>query len=537
MKRSNRTPRALAAVGVMMMATALPAVAQAGDTVRVASGAVAGTRTAAGIRLFRGLPYAAPPVGALRWREPRPVAAWAGVRSAAQFGPRCMQPPIFADMVFRSSGMSEDCLYLNVWTPARSSAEKLPVLVYFYGGGFIAGDGSEPRYDGESMARRGIVAVTVNYRLGVFGLLAHPQLTAESPHHASGNEGMLDQAAALRWVRENIAAFGGDPARVTIGGESAGSISVSALMASPLSRGLIAGAIGESGAQLGPTSPAVPLSYGEQVGTRFATAAGVASLAELRALSSQEILDAAMRFGPWSFHAVQDGYFFPRAPGEIYAAGEQARVPLLAGWNTAESNAGGVLGNDPATPEGYAAAVRRLYGDRAADVLRLYPGATPEQAMQSAGELAGDRFLGLSTWKWLELQARTGARPVYRYLYARPRPAVRADAAGTPGAPTGPPATGAVHSAEIEYALGNLDRNRVFAWTADDRAVSATMQAYFANFIKTGDPNGAGLATWPALRPDAPRVMRLDVTSAAEADRTRARYELLDQLFAAAPWR
>src|SRR5205807_1266214 len=218
-------------------------------------------------------PFAAPPVGDLRWKPPQPVTRWEGVRKADRFSPRAMQPPIFGDMVFRSNGMSEDCLYLNVWTPAKSSKERLPVLVYFYGGGFVAGDGSEARYQGDSMAHKGIVALTVNYRLGVFGLLAHPELTKESPRHASGNYSLLDQTAALRWVQQNIAAFGGDPKKVTIAGESAGSVSVSAQMASPLSKDLIAGAIGESGSIIG-TLSAVPLAEGEQNGLRFATNVG-----------------------------------------------------------------------------------------------------------------------------------------------------------------------------------------------------------------------------------------------------------------------
>ena len=236
--------------------TSSPAVNQ----VKTVNGIVAGTTEKSGIRAFKGLPFAAPPVGNLRWREPQPVKNWQGVRQATQFGPRAMQLAVFGDMGFRSNDMNEDCLYLNVWTPAKTSKEQLPVLVYFYGGGFVAGDGSEARYDGESMAKRGIVAVTVNYRLGVFGFMAHPELTKESPNKASGNYGYLDQAAALRWVKQNIAAFGGDPNKVTIAGESAGSISVSAQMASPLSKNLFRGAIGESGALVNSSLDPVPLA-------------------------------------------------------------------------------------------------------------------------------------------------------------------------------------------------------------------------------------------------------------------------------------
>src|SRR4051812_9108877 len=305
--------------------------------VKTANGTVEGTLEKTGIRSFKGLPFAAPPVGDLRWKEPQPVQNWDGVRPAKAFGPRAMQAPIFGDMGFRSNGMSEDCLYLNVWTPAKNGNEKLPVLVYFYGGGFVAGDGSEARYDGESMAQKGIVALTVNYRLGVFGLLSHPELTQESPHHASGNYGLLDQSAALLWVKNNIEAFGGDPDKVTIAGESAGSISVSAQMASPLSRNLIAGAIGESGSLLGALPP-VPLSTSEQNGVDFAKGVGVNSLAELRAIKGDSLLKLASKTNPFRFSMTIDGYFLPKDPVTIFQDGEEAHVPLLVGWNSQEMN-------------------------------------------------------------------------------------------------------------------------------------------------------------------------------------------------------
>src|SRR5512143_3506697 len=278
----------LHALGALLLAG--PALA---DQVRTANGVLESTAAPRdGVRSFKGVPFARPPVGDLRWREPQPPADWTGVRNADKFGPRCMQRTgPMADYWFRSDGMSEDCLYLNVWTPARSGSEKLPVLVYIFGGGFQNGDGSEPRYDGESMARRGIVAVSVNYRTNIFGFFSHPELTRESPNHASGNYGLLDQVAALQWVRRNIAAFGGDPKRVTIAGESAGSISVSALMASPLSRDLIAGAIGESGALIS-TLPPRGLAETEKDGLDFGAKAGAPSLAALRALSAEKIQEA-----------------------------------------------------------------------------------------------------------------------------------------------------------------------------------------------------------------------------------------------------
>src|SRR5580692_807685 len=329
-----------------------PLVAFAGqDVVKTGSGALEGTGPqASGVREFKGIPFAQPPIGSLRWRAPQSVAAWNGVRQAKEFGPRCMQQPIYGDMGFRSNGMSEDCLYLNVWTPAKSGGEKLPVMVYFFGGGFMAGDGSEPRYDGESMATKGIVAITVNYRLGVFGFLAHPELTKESPHHVSGNYALLDQNAALQWVHQNIAAFGGDPGRVTIAGESAGSIAVSAQMASPLSKDLIAGAIGESGSILG-ALPAGPLAAAEEQGAKFLTAVGTADVAALRAMPADQLVTAAGKQGMPRFNPVVDGYFFPQAPAAIFAAGKQADVPLLAGWNSEEQNGRSVLGREEPTKE------------------------------------------------------------------------------------------------------------------------------------------------------------------------------------------
>jgi para-nitrobenzyl esterase len=512
------------------------------NLVKTAQGTVEGVTEASGIRSFKGIPFAAPPVGDLRWKEPQPAKNWKGVRKADQFGPRAMQRAIFGDMGFRSNGMSEDCLYLNVWTPAKSGNEKLPVLVYFYGGGFVAGDGSEARYDGESMAQKGIVALTVNYRLGVFGFLAHPELTKASPHKASGNYGLMDQSAALRWVQQNIAAFGGDPKKVTIAGESAGSFSVSAQMASPQSKNLIAGAIGESGSLLS-LQPITPLAKAEETGVQFAKDAGANSLAELRAMPAEQLLEATAKPGtPW-FSAIQDGYFFPKSPVEIFQSGQQARVPLLAGWNSEEMNYRALLGQEAPTPENYVKVVQKMYPDKASEILKLYPASTEEEVIQSGTELAGDRFIGYSTWKWLEVHRQTSGKPVYRYLYSRPRPAMTAamgDAA--PGLAGGvvkssdasaikmPPAKGAVHSAEIEYAMGNLRHNKVYAWTPDDHKVSEIMQEYFANFIKTGNPNGAGLPQWPAATGNgAVQLMNIDVNTRVEPDKTRERYLILEQ--------
>ena len=523
-----------ALVAAVFLASAVPAFAA--DRVKTANGTVEGTTEQSGVHVYRGIPFAAPPVGDLRWQPPQPARNWEGVRTATQFGPRCVQAPIFSDMNFRSNGLSEDCLYLNVWTPAKSGSERRPVLVYFFGGGFVAGDGSEPRYDGESMARKGIVSLTVNYRLGVFGFFAHPELTKESPHHASGNYALLDQNAALQWVQKNIAAFGGDPKKVTIAGESAGSIAVSAQMASPLSKNLIAGAIGESGALIAPTLPPVPLAQAEEEGAKFAASVGASSLAALRAMSTAQIQDAAAKLPFGRFASTVDGYFLPKLPTAIFAAGEQALVPLLVGWNTEENNARTILAANDPTPENLTKVLRTLYGDRADEAAKLYAGANADEVRQAATDLASDRFIAYSTWKWADLHGKTGGKPVYRYLYAHPRP--QTNAAPAPGsggtAPAASPAgpRGAVHSAEIEYAMGNLATNKVYAWTPDDHKVSDVMQRYFANFVKTGNPNGPGLPQWPAANNGTTvQFMRLDVEPRAEADRTRERYLFLDSIY------
>jgi len=439
--------------------------------------------------------------------------------------------------------MSEDCLYLNVWTPAKSGREKLPVLVYIFGGGFQNGDGSEPRYDGESMARKGIVAVSLNYRTNIFGFFVHPELTKESPHHASGNYGLLDQVAALRWVQKNIAAFGGDPKRVTVAGESAGSISVSALMASPLSRDLMAGAICESGAAIASLPPR-PLAEAEQNGVKFAAAAGADSLAALRAMTAQQLQDAAVKAQGIRFSTAMDGYFLSKTLTEIALAGEQAKVPLLAGSNTEEQGVRSVLAGGDPTPETLAAAITKFYGDKAEPVLKAYTATTTDEVFEAAAHLASARFISYGTWKWTELHMQTSGKPVYRYLYAKVRPAYL----GMPGQPPPTPAPGrggeaagrggaqpvqaprgAAHSAEIQYAMGNLDLDKRYTWEPADYEVSKTMQAYFVNFIKTGNPAGPGLPPWPAYKPETNyQRMRIDVTSQAEPEPHRDRYLALD---------
>ena len=515
--------------------------------IRISNGALKGTINQSGVRAYKGIPFAQPPVGNLRWKEPQPAKNWKGVLKADHFGSNGMQKPVFGDMGFRSSGMSEDCLYLNVWTPAKSAAEKLPVLVYFYGGGYVAGDGSERRYDGEAMATTGIVTLTVNYRLGVFGFLSHPELTKESAHHASGNYGLLDQQAALQWVKDNIAAFGGDPSRVTIAGESAGSISVSAQMASPLSKSLIAGAIGESGAMINPTLAPVTLKKGEENGVAFAGSVKAKSLADLRAMPAAVLLEAASKPGAFSTAATVDGYFLPELPATIFAKGQQANVPLLAGWNSAEVPYQALLREAGPTLVNYKNKLKELYPEQAEEVLKLYPAATDAEVLEAATALASDRFIVYSTWKWLDLHRKTGNKPVYSYIFSQGKPPVtdamkgvvpglaggvkKADAK-TAAAAVAPAPAGAPHAFEIEYAMGNLGSNKMYAWTLDDHRVSSYMRDYFSNFIKTGNPNSDALPVWEPIQPDNAAYMNINADSKQEKEVNRARYLFLDKIYA-----
>jgi len=514
----------------------------AAGRISTANGILEGVTEISGIRSFKGIPFAAPPVGPLRWKEPQPVQNWTGVKKADHFGNRGMQKPIYGDMGFRADSSSEDCLYLNVWAPAKAKGKKLPVLVYFYGGGLMAGDGSEPRYDGESMAKKGIVVLTVNYRLGIFGFMAHPELSKESGRNASGNYGLLDQHAALVWVKKNIAAFGGDPSRITIAGESAGSISVFAQMASPLSKDLIAGAIGESGAMIRPTLAPISLSDGENKGLSFGKKIGASSIADLRKIPAEQLLDLAFKNEMISVPATVDGYFLPELPVKIFSEGRQAKVPLLVGWNSAEVSYPALLKSAAPTPENYAKVINELYPGKAETVLKLYPGATDAEVITSATALASDRFIVYSTWKWADLHSKTAKQPVYRYVFSKSKPQMTASMKGavpglaggiTKGGATGAKpvsAPGAPHAFEIEYALGNLHYNKVYAWTTDDQKVSETMLGYFASFIKTGNPNVAPLPAWPEMSANG-KVNYIDigVNTKPKIESNGERYRFLDQ--------
>jgi para-nitrobenzyl esterase len=485
---------------------------------------------------YKGIPYAQPPIEELRWHPPQPVGKWKRPFVASDFGPRCIQSGTQPDMVFHDPGPSEDCLTLNVWAPVPAQptrkAPLLPVMVWIYGGGFFNGSTSEARQDGQFLAHRGVIVVSMNYRLGIFGFFAHPELTAESANHTSGNYGLLDQAAALDWVRRNIAAFGGDAANVTLFGESAGSASVSIHMASPLTQGLFSKAIGESGAEFpGPGRGRSTLTQAEQADAAWAERAfGTSKLFALRLLPVKEILAAAMsttipapHFGP-----VIDGYFLPDFPTRIFAAGKQAHIPLLAGWNANEARP-----DTPPTADRFTVQAHIDFGPDALKFLALYPATSDAEAVQSAGDLAGDKFIAFGTWEWLEAQTRTGNAPVYRYFFSL----------ASPGDRLHTPAMGAFHNDEIEYVFGTLDSRPGMAIRPEDRALSDLMQQYWTNFARTGSPNGAlsdtsnaapsstansTLPVWPAYTPAANYpVMHLDAHPAAAPDTLRPRYLLL----------
>jgi para-nitrobenzyl esterase len=493
------------------------------DVVRVDTGRVKGAASN-GVTAFKGIPFAAPPVGALRWKAPQPAPDWKGVRDATAFGPRCMQGNIYGDMVFRDKGPSEDCLYLNVWSPATSAKAHLPVMVWVYGGGFAAGATSEPRQDGENLAKKGVVVVSMNYRLNVFGFFSHAELVKESGHDSSGNYGLLDQVAALQWVHKNIAGFGGDPGRVTIFGESAGSFSVSALMASPLAQGLFQRAIGESGAFFGKVLDLKPLAAAEEADTEFAASIGAHSLADLRAMPAAELLAATAKQDEIRFAPNTDGYFLPRTVIAIFADGKQGHVPLLAGWNHDEGGYGSIFGKDAPNAANFVAYAHKHFGERADEFLKLYPAETDAQAKRSAQDLAGDQFIAFSTWKWLEMQGATGNSTLYRYEFDDAPPDPANTEAGADAAPRG-----AYHSAEIEFVFGALASHNL-PWRPEDKALSDLISTYWSNFAKNGDPNGSGLPPWPAYSSPANYpVMHLDAVSHAAPDDHRGRYEFLNK--------
>lgn len=510
----------LRSAAVACLAASATLFAASAPTVKTDKGKVQGYLSQDGqIRIFKGIPYAAPPVGPLRWKAPQPAAKWHGTKETVSYGYHCMQPSVYKDMIFHDPGQSEDCLTLNVWTPAKDKNAKLPVMVWIYGGGFASGATSEARQDGENLAHKGVIVVSMNYRLNIFGFFVHPELTAESPNHASGNYGLLDQTAALQWVRKNIKNFGGDPHNVTIFGESAGSFSVSAQMASPLAQGLFQRAIGESGGAFSATLPFATREEREKTDPETAEKIlGVSKLADLRAMSADKILSVAtprpgvslVRFAP-----DVDGYFLPESVSAIYAAGKQAKVPLIAGWNADE----GGIPQKTLTVAEYDEQAQKHFGENAQKFLAVYSATTDDEALRAAKDFAGDMFIADSTWRWLEAQVATGGQPVYRYHFELPNPGDKFHTAGT-----------TFHSDDIEYVFGTLDSRPGAVWRPEDRKMSEIMQTYWTNFAKTGDPNGDDLPTWPTYNAaDGWQVMHLTPTPEARPDAHRARYEFLEQ--------
>ena len=537
------------ALTLAAMAISIATSAQDAVSVKTSYGILEGLDIS-GIKTFKGVPFAAPPTGDNRWREPQPLQPWQGIRECHDYAPDPMQEPIFGDMNFGADSISEDCLYLNIWTPAITMNEKLPVLIYFNGGGLMAGSGSEPRYAGMAMARRGMICVTANYREGIFGFFAHPELSKETAYKGSGNYGFLDQQAAIRWVHENISLFGGDPERITIAGESAGSMSVSALMASPLSRGLFAQAIGSSGSVIA-DKRVKSLAEAEKAGVDMMRRMGYKNVKEMRRVPAEVLMKQANVRNVPVYNI--DNHFLTEQPLVTYAAGRQMRVPLLVGGNSLEMSPAAYFGyitmsGREITMEDIAKTASGMFGDNTYEMLSLYGITAPDDIYKQPGiDLCGDLFLAYSTWRWGNIHNATSGQPVYRYLYSRERPKmmIEGKVAGLAGGVKDkteaeevvenkiPEIHGAVHSADIEYAMGNLPTNRVYDWQPEDYMVSDIFMGYYANFVKTGNPNGIGLPQWlPLDNSDSPGFMVIDVKTRMEKDAgAERRYRRMNEIF------
>ena len=483
--------KTLADMRKLFLATLLLAGISTAASMKVEGGSLEGT-SEDGLTVYRGIPFAAPPVGDLRWRVPQTAAKWDGVKHADRFAPECMQAS------GRGAVMSEDCLYLNVWTPAKSANERIPVLVWIYGGGFAAGATSIPAYSGEKLARRGVVLVSIAYRVGPLGFLAHPGLSAESSDRVSGNYGLLDMIAGLQWIQQNIAAFGGDPRRVTIFGESAGGIAVSMLCASPLAKGLFHGAISESGGSFGPPRPnPLPgenlqrLADAERAGESFAIAAGATSAAELRKIPAEQLPGG--RGGRGVGWPIIDGRVIPDDQYRLYESHRYNDTPILVGYNSDE----GASFSPPASSQAYIDSVRQRYGPFADQLLELYPAGGTKVA-KTARDLTRDAMFGWHTWAWARLQLKTSKSKVF-YYYFDQHPEYPAGSARE-GQGTG-------HGADVPYVFEHLAPNRQAA--EGDQELSEAIATYWTNFAKRGDPNGNGVPNWPALSDAHPTVMVL----------------------------
>src|SRR5689334_22034464 len=491
--------------------------------VDVTGGKVAGV-SAGGTTVFKGIPFAAAPVGERRWKAPQPVAPWTGVRDGSKFGAACVQDPMFPRLFAGPTELSEDCLYLNVWTPAKSAGDKLPVMVWIYGGGFVGGQTSAPIYDGAKLAAKGVILVSVAYRLGAFGFLAHPELSRESGK-GSGNFGLQDQIAGLQWVKTNIAKFGGDPSRVTIFGESAGGIAVSMLCASPAAKGLFQGAISESGGNFGPGRidngateggvTMVPLKMAEASGHQFLEKLGVTDIKSARELSADKIQAGLGQGAQTRFWPVFDGKILPGDQHELYEAGRFNDTPVLIGTNSDE---GASFARPGVTTASFEEQVRAGYGKQADAILSAYPHATDEEAMQSSRDLFRDSVFAWPTWAWASLQSQKGKGKAYIYYFDHK----------TPRTPHG-----AQHASEIGYVFHNLG-GRGPAPEPDNIAISDLMSTYWTNFAKNGNPNGPGLPDWPAFSESSQQVMYFDGHSGSQPVPNITQIKAMDAYFA---WR
>ena len=467
----------------MLAAAAELASAAVAQRVLTETGTISGVH-ANGLSVYKGIPFAAPPVGDLRWRPPEHAARWAATRKADAFAPACMQVGVSMPGETPPK-VDEDCLYLNIWTPAKSPRERLPVIVWIYGGGYINGSASMPLYWGDRLARKGAIVVTIAYRLGPLGFLALPELTRESPNHSSGNYGLMDQIAALEWIQRNIAAFGGNPKCVTIAGQSSGAISVSILMASPLAKGLFQRAIGESGGLFEPVqlAPKFLLANAERDGEKYAASLGAPSLQQLRLLPANLLTGNAGGI----FHPVIEPYVLPLSPYEAFTAGQQNDVPLLLGSNAEEARA--IIDVTHETAATFESDMDHSVGQLPAPLLAAYPHTTDEGAKQARLGLERDLRFGWDMWAWARLQSATGQHSVYYYLFQQ-----------QPPFPTGSvfEGWGASHFAELWYVFDHLDQEP-WRWSAADRRVAEEMSSYWVNFAKSGNPNGPDLPLWPAF--------------------------------------
>jgi para-nitrobenzyl esterase len=532
MKKLNAAGRAglLAAAGLLLCSVAH---AQLREPIKLDAGSLGNsTESSPGIRAFKGIPFAAPPVGALRWREPQPVAKWNGVRDASKFGNVCIQPdgaargPRGLNIAVGpgSPAQSEDCLYLNVWTGARAATERRPVMVYFFGGAFTEGAGSIPLYDGDALAKKGAVVVTMNYRLGPFGFFVHPALTAESPHKASGNYGLADMVASLKWVQSNIAAFGGDPSNVTVFGQSAGAMAIGSLVSSPETKGMFQRAIGQSGSWmgLGPSPAMNTRARAEEAGKGLADAAGVTTAEQLRAMPAADVT-AKLRSGSGM---IVDGWIIPQDPSDVFAAGKQNAVDVLVGSNRDDLSFGPPR---TTTPEQFEQGAAMRWGALADQYLKLYPHATDAEATKSQADSANDGAF----WHmrlFADNQKKLG-KQAWLFFFAQ-----------NPPAPSGQPPFPAAHASELPYVFNNLGKAPLFpdpsdpalaAASAPDKKVADQMSSYWVNFARSGNPNGSGLPMWQEHKVgDSDRAIILDADPSSEKLPAKARLELYDKLYA-----